>query len=243
MFFEQDGFEIRCEWASEGLKNIYQKCRALVIVDVLSFCTAVDIGVSRGAIIYPYRYKDASAADYARSLAAVLANSDRAKTTEFSLSPRSLLNIPAGTRLVLPSPNGSSLAFSAQHIPTFAGCLRNARAVAVAAQSLGNPIGVIAAGEHWDNGTLRPAAEDFIGAGAIIHYLKGSRSPEAELASACFERVQGRLLDFLQNCASGRELIERGCIDDLNLAGVLNQSCSVPILENGAFVCLDPAAS
>ena len=47
MFFEQDGFDIRCEWASEGLNNISQKCRAIVIVDVLSFCTAVDIGVNQ----------------------------------------------------------------------------------------------------------------------------------------------------------------------------------------------------
>jgi 2-phosphosulfolactate phosphatase len=45
----------------------------------------------------------------------------------FSLSPVSLLEIPPGTRLVLPSPNGSAVAASvaATGSVVLAGCLRN----------------------------------------------------------------------------------------------------------------------
>jgi 2-phosphosulfolactate phosphatase len=56
-----------------------------------------------------------------------------------SLSPVSLLGVPAGTRVELASPNGAavSLAVAAAGAVVLAGCLRNASAVAAAARDLG----------------------------------------------------------------------------------------------------------
>ena len=117
-----------------------------------------------------------------------------------------------------------------------AGCLRNARAVAVRAQALGQQIGVIAAGERWKkDGLLRPAIEDLIGAGAIIAELAGRRSPEAETAVAAFQNAESDLLDVLSRCGSGKELIGRGFAEDVRLASELNVSDAAPLLVNGAY--------
>jgi 2-phosphosulfolactate phosphatase len=149
------------------------------------------------------------------------------------------------TRLILPSPNGSTLSTLTGTVPTFAGCFRNARsiadAVAHAAQQAGNRVTVIAAGEKWsyDNhashDTLRPALEDQAGCGAIIHELRGNRSPEAQVAEAAFLSIQANLTEILQTCSSGRELIEKGRLSDVILAAELNPSRAAPRLVDGAY--------
>src|SRR5262249_25350356 len=84
--------------------------------------------------------------------------------------PVSLLSIRAGTKLMLPSLNGSRLSVVAGRttgrIPVLTGCLRNARAVAVVARAIAGKkaIGVVPAGERWPDGSLRPAVEDLLGA-------------------------------------------------------------------------------
>ena len=50
---------------------------AVVIVDVLSFSTAVDIAVGNWASVYPYQFHGDSAEAYARTLGAVCAESQR----------------------------------------------------------------------------------------------------------------------------------------------------------------------
>src|SRR5688572_5117237 len=175
--FRQDGFDVRCEWGEEGVRRLAPECRVIVIVDVLSFSTCVSVAVERDAVVYPYRFKDVTAGPYAASVGAVLAGSREAGG--YSLSPASLREIPAGTKLVLPSPNGATLTLLAGDAPVLAGCLRNAAAVAACAATFGGPIGVIPAGERWPDGTLRPAVEDLIGAGAVISRLGGAKSPEA----------------------------------------------------------------
>ena len=122
MYYDQGSFDIRCEWGLEGLQELLPASRAVVIVDVLSFTTSVDIAAGNGALVYPFRSKDQTAAAYARSREAMLANATREfEGGGYSLSPSSLLDIPAGTALVLPSPNGSTLSLSTGDIPTFAG--------------------------------------------------------------------------------------------------------------------------
>ena len=233
MTFDQAEFQIRCEWGLRGMEELASTADAVILVDVLSFTTALDIATSRGAIVFPYPLRDASAGAYAASLGAQVAS---VREHGFSLSPASLRNIPAGYRLVLPSPNGAALAFATRHQFVLAGCLRNATAVARRAASHGSTFAVIPAGETWPAGDLRPSLEDLIGAGAVIASLSGSRSPEAELAAACFERFRGDLAGALRKSGSGKELIERGFARDVELAAEFDVSTNVPVLVGRSFV-------
>lgn len=234
MTFGQTEFEVRCEWGLRGLRELAAKSDVVVVVDVLSFTTAVNIATARGGVVFPYPYRDASAAAFADSVDAKLASAER--TGGFSLSPRSLLTLPAGYRLVLPSPNGAALCATAEHPVLLAACLRNAAAVARTAASLGSTVAVIPAGELWPDGHLRPSFEDLVGAGAVIHALTGSRSAEAELAAAAFAHFRERLPQALRQSGSGKELIARGCGTDVDLAAELNVSENVPRLVERAFV-------
>src|SRR4029078_6178305 len=141
----------------------------------------VDVAVTRGATIYPCRWRDDRAAALARRVEAMLADgrSNGDQGVPYSLSPNSLRDIPPGSRLVLPSPNGATLTVLAAESGTkvVAGCLRNAAAVANACRSLGQVVAVVAADERWRDaddltGSLRPAVEDLVGAGAILTALQ-----------------------------------------------------------------------
>ena len=234
MFYDQAEFNIRCEWGRQGLEKLASISDVVIIVDVLSFSTCVDITCSNDAVILPYRWKDKRAIAYAKSKDAELANFER-QSKGFSLSPSSLTNISVNTRLVLPSPNGSTLSLLSKSKHTLTGCLRNCMAIAKNAVQLGSSITVIPAGEKWSNGTLRPAIEDLIGAGAIINYLTGTKSPEAEVALSAFKTV-GCLSSTLLSCSSGKELLGRGFKQDVELAAQFNCSDAVPELENDAYV-------
>jgi 2-phosphosulfolactate phosphatase len=83
---------------------------------------------------------------------------------------------------------------------------------------------------------LRPALEDWLGAGAILRWLSGSRSPEAESAIALFERHRDQLVTRLGQCGSGRELEGRGHDRDKFIAGELDASSCVPRFDGIAFV-------
>src|SRR4051812_27993829 len=107
MFANQSQFDIRCEWGKRGVETLAPISDVVVIVDVLSFCTCVDIATTRGAIVFPFGWKDERAKAFAAEKQAHLALARGADG--YSLSPASLLSIEAGTRLVLPSPNGSAL--------------------------------------------------------------------------------------------------------------------------------------
>lgn len=235
MTYDQSEFEVRCEWGEQGVAQLAPLSDVVVIVDVLSFSTCVDIATGRGAVVFPYPWKDASAAGFAASVGAVVAEA-RSGGRGYSLSPRSPLEIPPTTRLVLPSPNGATLTLGTGAVPTLAGCLRNARAVADAARRYGRRIAVIPAGERWQDRSLRPALEDWLGAGAIIRHLEGHRSPEAQAAAAAFEALQGDLAERLRSCSSGKELLERGFEEDVALASALDVSECVPVFRDGAYV-------
>ena len=121
--------ELRLEWGAEGIAALGPTSDVLVIVDVLSFCTCVDVAVGRGAEVFPFRTRDEAAEAFAAERGARLAG--RRGEGRFSLSPGSLEGLEAGERLVLPSPNGATLSLAAvKHGETVAGCLRNAVAVA-----------------------------------------------------------------------------------------------------------------
>jgi 2-phosphosulfolactate phosphatase len=236
VFYDQTEFAVRFEWGEHGIAKLAPQSDVVVIVDVLSFSTCVDIATGNGAVILPYRWRDESAAAFAASQQALLAEPRWHITGGYTLSPASLVAIPPGTRLVLPSPNGATLTLLARSTPVLAGCLRNTTAVAASAEHVGKAITVIAAGERWDDGSLRPAVEDLLGAGAIINALSGTRSPEAAAAAAAFCAVQAHLADTLRRCASGKELITRGFATDVDLAGQLDCSTATPRLCEGAYI-------
>lgn len=235
MTFSQSQYDIRCEWGERGMRELAASSAVVVIVDVMSFSTCVDIGVSQGASVVPYAGRDSGAQRLADALGAELAG--KRGTSRYSLSPASFVGTPRGARVALPSPNGGALTLASGTTVTFTACLRNCGAVAKAAMAYGTPISVIPAGERWkDDNSLRPAFEDLVGAGAVVHYLKGDASPEAQAALAAYRTACGALEHLLRQCSSGRELIEMGFGSDLALISEVNVSATAPIFRDGAYV-------
>jgi len=233
--FEQSQYAVRFEWGERGIDALGPGSDVVIVVDVLSFTTCVDVAVSRGCTVLPYPWQEGSAAAFAESNGAILAA--RRQQGGFSLSPVSLMALPAGTRLVLPSPNGSALSLrAARYGTTIAGCLRNAAAVGEWAGKSNGGVAVIAAGERWRDGSLRPCWEDMVGAGAIISNLPGSLSPEASAAREVFQSVKGNICGLMLSCASGRELVERGFSADVRLASEYASSTTVPFLDGYEYV-------
>lgn len=228
----QEPYRVRFEWGLQGLEAVGG--RIVVVVDVLRFTTAVEAGVTRGVAVYPYRWRDRSAAEFADRIDARLADG---RPGSPSLSPNSLLALDPGTRVVLPSPNGSACATAAgaAGATVVAACLRNASAVAAWLAPQPGPISVIACGERWPDGSLRPSLEDHLGAGAVLAGLDQDLSPEARAAVAVWGDGAPRLADVLSSCASGREQHDRGWADDLTYASEVDQSSVVPVLIEGAF--------
>ncbi|MDJ0388509.1 2-phosphosulfolactate phosphatase [Roseomonas sp. E05] len=229
---------VLAEWGMAGIEALREQVSVLVIVDVLSFSTAVDVAVSRGAAVFPFPTGERNAAQAAADRAgAVLAQPRRAAGGQFSLSPISLRSIPAGTKLMLPSPNGARLSLACGGTPVIAGCLRNAAAVAQAAHKMAGSgtIGVIPAGELWPDGSLRPAIEDLLGAGAIIHHLALPCSPEAQVACRAFRSAVDDLSGLIRTSASGRELMDRGFSGDVDIAVEAESSTCAPLLSGGAY--------
>src|SRR5690606_3971330 len=221
---------VRLEWGREGAALLTAECAVVIVVDVLSFSTAVDVAAGRGAAVLPLR-----ASDSRRPVPPGVVRAGPRRSTGPSLSPASLTGLPAGTRLALPSPNGATLcaAVAATGAVLLAGCLRNASAVAAAAEAVGGPIGIVPAGERWPDDTMRVAAEDALGAGAIAAALP-DRSPEAELAVAQFTAARDRGLPaVLAATSSGRELRADGFAADVELAADLDVSAAVPRLHDG----------
>jgi 2-phosphosulfolactate phosphatase len=250
VFDDQTEFRERFEWGEAGIRRLAPRADVVVIVDVLSFATAVDVAAARGASIYPCRWRDDRATALAERVGALLADGrpTHDQAAPYSLSPVSLHAIPAGTRLVLPSPNGATLALLAAELgaAVVTGCLRNATAVAAACRVLGQTVAVVAAGERWrdadsQTGSLRPAVEDLVGAGAILTALQPTNaSPEAIAAMAAFAAAAPSLGEFLAACASGRELREREFAQDVEVAAQLDVSATVPLLRGEAFAAWTP---
>jgi 2-phosphosulfolactate phosphatase len=230
---------IRFAWGSGAIEA--GDAEIIVIVDVLSFCTAVDIALARDCIVYPYRWRDASTQAFADERDALLAGTRG--ETEWSLSPAVLQHLPMGARLVLPSPNGATLCLAArEHASTIAGCLRNA--AAIAEHCRGRDVLLVAAGELDDTGRRREAEEDLLGAGAIASHLDPHAcSADALAAADAFASARDDLPAILRASISGRELTDRGFADDIALAAELDASDLVPILESDRFTATRAARS
>ncbi|MFD3702279.1 2-phosphosulfolactate phosphatase [Nocardia sp. NPDC058658] len=240
----QDGFGVRVEWGRIGAEVLGPEAACVVVIDVLSFTTSVAVAVEAGTAVFPYRWRDDSARVFAAANAAELAVGRR-EVGPWSLSPAAIRRAPFTERLVLPSPNGSTIAAAVEGTPVVAACLRNVSAVAdwLVAQGWGTPdlpIAIIPAGEHWPGtDTVRPALEDWLGAGALAAALieRGidTPSPEARTAATAFDgKPDVRAL--ITECASGRELAAIGFADDVAIATELDASTTVPVLIDKAFI-------
>ena len=99
-------------------------------------------------------------------------------------------------------------------------------------------IAVIAAGERWPDGTLRPAAEDDLCAGAILAALDldAALSPEARYAASAFGAMRDALADAVRDSVSGRELAEAGYGDEIPWSLEVDVSTNVPVLQDDGFI-------
>ncbi|GAB3151152.1 hypothetical protein GCM10027290_39760 [Micromonospora sonneratiae] len=244
--YAQPGAGARFDWGLGGAAELGRVCAVLVVVDVLSFTTAVQVAVGRGMRVHPFPW-GAQATDYAVRVGGVAAvgRSEVTRDRPWSLSPAALQTAPVVSDLVLPSPNGSAIcaAAAATGRPVVAGCLRNASAVGrwLKRHGYGSrdaPIGVIAAGERWPDGTLRPSIEDHLGAAAVLDMLSAvpaGLSVEAAMALAMLASVTD-VPAAIRGCVSGRELVERGYAQDVEIAVRVDVSDVVPVLRQGVFV-------
>lgn len=244
----QQGHQLRFEWGIVGAEAVAADVN--VVVDVLSFTTSVCVAVDRGMVVYPFAWKDERAHEFAAKMDASLAVGRRqvkAAQDGPSLSPAHLARCPFSPRIVLPSPNGSTISelLARSGGQVVAGCLRNAQAVAEYVASKyrdGATIAVVASGEKWrSDQSLRPSLEDQLGAGAILDQLvqridqASGFSPEATAAAALHRAVSGQVQPLIQMSASGEELISSGFADDVAHAIEVDVSQAVPIMVNGAF--------
>ncbi len=233
--FDQGPWPCRCECGVAGF-DVLAPADVVIVVDVLSFSTCVEIAVARGVVVFPYPWMDAGAAEFADRHGAQLAGPRSG--SGFSLSPATFLDAAAGARCVLPSPNGAALTLRAASTGSvvLSGCLRNAGAVADVARTLGTTFNVCPAGEQWRDGSPRLAEEDWLAAGAILRRLPGARSPQALVAIGAFEQAEGRIAEVVAESGSGRELSARGYARDIELAAAFDVSRHVPRFDGEAFV-------
>ena len=245
----QNGFALRFEWDPQGAAAIAAGAAAVIVIDVLSFTTTLSVAIDADVEVYPFRVRDASAAAFAAGRGAMLAVGRReAGETGISLSPLSVRRAVAdgtltrGSRLVLPSPNGATIArqFAGTGVPVIGACLRNATACAQwAVKAVRGPIAVVAAGEWWPGEALRPAVEDLWGAGLVIDALAvagaGPMSPEAAAARSAYRGVGRNLAMGLAACSSGLELANDGHGDEIPVAAEIDASRRVPLLAGESF--------
>jgi 2-phosphosulfolactate phosphatase len=243
----QAGRGVRFDWGPTGADAVGPGATLVAVVDVLSFTTTLTVAAERGIAVMPYRWRDESAERVARERDAVLAVGRRQARHpgQVSLSPESILRSTGIERLVLPSPNGATIsARLAEAGATVVGVsLRNADAAAASVLrrlGAGEAVAVVAAGERWPDGSLRPAVEDLWGAGALIEALvrrgAGDLSVEAGMALAAYRSVADDLGSALHDCASGRELRAHGFPGDVVVAAQAGAATAVPILVEDWFV-------
>lgn len=72
--FRQENFALRMEWGMAGVEHLAESVDCIIIVDVMSFSSCVSLVTNRGAFIYPWPWKDETAAEYGRKQQAKVAS-------------------------------------------------------------------------------------------------------------------------------------------------------------------------
>lgn len=108
MLFDQSPYQCRVEWGKRGAREAAARGDIVIIVDVLSFSSAVVSAAAFGAEIYPYpphldgqKYAESLGADY------IFGRAEAAKLGKPTLSPVSFSEEHAGKKYVLISQNGA----------------------------------------------------------------------------------------------------------------------------------------
>ncbi|RZS64298.1 2-phosphosulfolactate phosphatase [Agromyces ramosus] len=250
--FGQAKYQVRFDWGAAGAERILPGAHVAVVVDVLSFTTAVVAAAERGVPVAPWPAGDAAgAAALARRLGGVVAG--RRGEPGPSLSPTSFAGAEAFDELdgpvVIPSPNGGAIAagLAERGLVVLAGALRNRTAVAewiLALQSERGErtiVAIVAAGERVTSASeaIRFAIEDQLAAGAIVDALVGlgidHTSPEAAVACAAFEGLRHATTHLIGASGSAVELVEGGFRGDVRFASERDASRVVPELRDGVF--------
>ncbi|MEH7303127.1 2-phosphosulfolactate phosphatase [Neobacillus drentensis] len=247
MFFDQSPYECRVEWGRRGAREAADRGDIIIIVDVLSFSSTVITALRYGAIIYPYP-RTLDGKKFAEKIGGefILGRAEAAQIGAPTLSPVSFCQDHNNKKYVLTSLNGAYCTWISSQVPALLiGSLLNAESVAVAANQIQKHtkanITVIPCGEQWEGSreyedTLRPAIEDYLGAGAILSYLEGKKSPEAEFCMTSFLHSKEKLNNFIWDCGSGRELRGRGYETDVKHCSRLNIYPTVPLLNKDHFI-------
>lgn len=234
----------RLRWGRDGAAAAAVAGEVVVVVDVLSFSTCVVAACQAGAWVVPCADRGRAAARAERHGARLARRREEAGDGP-SLSPPSLASLAPGTGVVLPSPNGSTCVERAAAAPAvWVGALVNAGAVAQAAAAdagaRGLDMTVLACGERWaqpgEDGALRVALEDLVGAGAVLAQLAeagAALDPDARAAVGAFEAVRDDLEGSLLGCPSGVELVERGFVQDVAWAARWNVAKAAPRYQAG----------
>lgn len=233
-------------WGRRGIAEAASRGDIVVVVDVLSFSTCVVTAIERGGTIVPSGSSDESAPLAARHGGTIaVRREERATPDSYSLSPLSYQTITPGQCVVLPSPNGGActrLGAGASFL--FAGAIVNATAVGHAVtrlvESSDHTVTIVAAGERYESasedGMIRFAVEDYLGAGAILAAIDADKSAEAAVCESAFVQVRHRIGEVLWGCESGLELRARGFKDDVHFAAQLDRFSAIPVLVDGVFV-------
>ncbi len=244
--FGQSDADVRFESGPVGAAQLAGGGACVVVIDVLSFTTAVTVVTSRGMAVYPQRWDDPATGAFAAEHDAqlVVRRRDLSAERPWSLSPAVLRTAPLTPRLVMPSPNGSTIAAAAVTTTetVVAASLRNAAAVGrwLVTHGFGTsarPAVIIASGEKWRDASLRPALEDALGAGAVLHHLRAagcSLSAEAHAVAGMYEAT-GDVEAALRSCGSARQLVKAGYGGDVDVAAELDCDETVPVVRDGAF--------
>ena len=74
MFYDQAEYAVRFEWGLRGVQALAPHSDVVIIVDILSFTTSVDIATSLGGQVFPYGWEGGSPDSYAREKRALLAS-------------------------------------------------------------------------------------------------------------------------------------------------------------------------
>ena len=232
------------EWGPTGAAALATRRDVAVVVDTLTFSTTVSVAADRGVRGRPYRWGAAAAGDEPRRLGATLGVHRGAATPgDVSLSPATFRAANDLNRVVLPSPNGSTICavLAEAAVDVVVASLRNRRAVSRYLSRRGGRVLLVPAGERWPDDSLRPAIEDLWGAGGVADAVLDADptvrlSDEALAAAAAYRLVVDRLAEALLACPSGQELSDLGYASDVAIAAELDASDAVPRLDDGWLV-------